>query len=96
MRLPRVVRLAWWPAAAPVIVPQFIFVRRGVDLTVALISHELVHCQQAADMGLLRYWLTYLWLLVRFGYARHPMERAAEDLAHLYTTAAQDVIEATS
>ena len=42
----------------------------------ALMAHELVHTRQAERLGPLMgpvYWL----LLARYGYARHPMERAA-------------------
>lgn len=42
----------------------------------ALMAHELVHTRQAERLGPLMgpvYW----YLLVRYGYARHPMERAA-------------------
>jgi hypothetical protein len=46
-----------------------------------LIQHERQHWQQYQRMGLLRYYVTYLWGLVRYGYRNHPMEieaRAAE------------------
>jgi hypothetical protein len=46
-----------------------------------LTRHEIAHWQQYKRMGLLRYYVTYLWGLVRHGYRNHPMEieaRAAE------------------
>jgi hypothetical protein len=46
-----------------------------------LTQHERQHWQQYQRMGLLRYYVTYLWGLVRYGYRNHPMEleaRAAE------------------
>ena len=55
---------------------------------------RLVHAAQLADLGLLRYWATYLWLLLRHGYEAHPMERDADARAHLFEGAARDVIEA--
>jgi hypothetical protein len=40
-----------------------------------LIRHEQAHWRQYQRLGLLRYYVTYLWGLVRHGYADHPMER---------------------
>lgn len=42
----------------------------------ALMAHELVHTRQAERFGPFMGPLYYL-LLIRYGYARHPMERAA-------------------
>lgn len=42
----------------------------------ALLAHELVHVRQAERLGAL-FAPLYLVLLARYGYARHPMERAA-------------------
>ncbi len=100
MRLPRIVRVPWLPfgAIALVLFPGVIYHRRDIPLTVADVSHELVHCQQAADLGTLRYWAAYVWLWVRSGFDwhRHPMEIDAERRAHLFEGAARDVIEAAS
>ncbi|MEX2535707.1 MAG: hypothetical protein WD273_08915 [Trueperaceae bacterium] len=70
-------------AAAQVLVPRRIFVRRDTQLTRRLLAHELVHVEQLKSMGILRYWWCYLVLLMRCGYREHPMEldaivRAAE------------------
>ena len=40
----------------------------------ALRKHELAHWQQAADLGVFKFYVKYLWLLARHGYQRHPME----------------------
>lgn len=61
-------------AAAQVLVPRRIFVKRGAALTRRLLAHELVHVEQLEQMGLLRYWWSYLMLLLRCGYHDHPME----------------------
>lgn len=61
-------------AYAQVLLPRIIFVRSDVAVTPALIAHELQHVAQLAELGLLRYWVRYLTLLLRFGYERHPME----------------------
>ena len=39
-----------------------------------LIRHEQVHWQQWLRMGTLRYYTTYLWYTVRYGYRNNPME----------------------
>lgn len=61
-------------AAAQVWLPGRIFVRRDSRLTRRLLAHELVHVEQLRRMGLLRYWVTYLSLLLQYGYREHPME----------------------
>ncbi len=52
-----------------------VVIARGVP-SEALMAHELAHTRQAERLGPLTgpvYW----YLLARYGYARHPMERAA-------------------
>lgn len=75
------------------LLPGVIFVRRGVTPTVALVGHELAHIDQLEKMGLLRYWLTYLWLLAKHGYARHPMEIDAETRAPQYYAVAAALLD---
>lgn len=64
-------------ARAQVLLPGVIFLRRNVPPTVELIAHELVHVDQLARLGLVRYWFTYLWLLARHGYWDNELEREA-------------------
>lgn len=71
IRLPSLVP-GW--ASAQVLLPGRVFVRRGVEVDVRLLSHELVHLDQLERLGLLRYWLAYLALLLYFGYREHPLE----------------------
>ena len=40
-------------------------------------AHEFVHVEQIRHFGALGFALRYLWLLMRHGYKRHPMEIAA-------------------
>ncbi len=42
-----------------------------------LIRHEQVHWQQWTRMGTVKYYLTYLWQVIRHGYRNAPMEREA-------------------
>lgn len=46
------------------------------DPDARLIAHELVHTRQAERLGLL-FGPVYVALLARYGYRRHPLERAA-------------------
>jgi len=64
-------------AAAQVLLPNTILVKRGVLVTPRLIAHELKHVDQLRELGLVRYWWAYLRLLRRYGYEAHPMEVAA-------------------
>lgn len=61
-------------AAAQVLLPGRIFVRRGARLDRRLLAHELVHVAQLESLGLFRYWLDYLVYLLRCGYREHPLE----------------------
>lgn len=68
---------------AQVLLPGRVFVRRDARVSRRLLAHELVHIDQLRSMGLLRYWWTYLTLLLSCGYREHPLEldaivRAAE------------------
>lgn len=39
-----------------------------------LARHELAHWAQYRRMGVLRYYLTYIWQVLRYGYRNAPME----------------------
>ena len=43
----------------------------------SLVRHEQVHWAQYQRMGLVRYYLTYLYQVLRYGYRNAPMEREA-------------------
>ena len=43
----------------------------------SLIRHEQVHWQQWQRMGTVKYYATYLWQVIRYGYRNAPMEREA-------------------
>ena len=46
-----------------------------------LIRHEQAHWAQYERMGALRYYLTYAWQVLRYGYHNAPMEIEARDHA---------------
>jgi len=39
-----------------------------------LVRHEQRHWQQAQEMGVLRWYATYAWYSVRYGYWNNPLE----------------------
>jgi hypothetical protein len=41
--------------------------------------HERAHAAQAQRLTWLGFYVVFLWQLVRFGYANHPMERSARE-----------------
>lgn len=43
----------------------------------ALIAHERVHLAQMQRMGVARFYLTYFWQWLRYGYEAMPLEREA-------------------
>lgn len=40
----------------------------------ALIRHERVHAEQIKRMGVLRFYMTYAWQVIRYGYRDAPLE----------------------
>lgn len=88
VRIVRVPFLVPTWAAAQVLLPRMVLVRRGVNLTPHLLAHELAHVDQIQRYGLLGYWARYLWLLAGHGYHGHAME--AEANAYAATAAGTD------
>jgi hypothetical protein len=52
---------------------------RGKELPDRLYRHELEHCYQVKRKGRLKFYFTYLVLLVRYGNQNHPYEVEAEE-----------------
>jgi hypothetical protein len=71
----------WWlklTGFAGITLPPFgvyILAERLTD--VDLIRHERVHWTQYQRMGATKFYLTYLWQMLRYGYWNSPMEREA-------------------
>lgn len=42
-----------------------------------LIRHEQIHWAQWQRMGTIKFYVTYLWQMLRYGYKNAPMEREA-------------------
>jgi hypothetical protein len=62
-----------------VTLPPFgIYCRASVLGDMQLAAHEQVHWEQYQKMGFWRYYLTYLWYQIRYGYDKNPMEVEAK------------------
>ena len=44
-----------------------------------LIKHEQCHWQQAQRMGVLRWYVTYIWQVLRYSYRNAPLEIEARE-----------------
>ena len=62
---------------AMVIYPYMLFRQPKKKVTAKLFRHELEHVYQIQRMGWLRFYVSYLWLLMRHGYDSHPYELEA-------------------
>ena len=78
---PPIVR--WWlkmTGFAGITLPPFgIYVLAERLTDSRLIKHELAHWSQYKRMGLIKFYLLYLWYSVRHGYFNNPMEKEARD-----------------
>ena len=45
----------------------------------ALVRHEQAHWEQAQRMGVMRFYATYIWYTIRYGYRNNPMEVEARE-----------------
>jgi len=50
--------------------------RLGED---GLVRHEQAHWAQAQRMGIVRFYLLYIWYTIRYGYRNNPMEVEARE-----------------
>ncbi len=75
--------IGWWLRRTKfhgVTLPPFgIYILEEKLSNVRLVDHEQVHWEQYKRMGLIRYYLTYLWQVMRYGYWNAPMEVEARE-----------------
>lgn len=62
-----------------VLYPFVLFKHPREDVTDTLFRHELEHVYQVRRMGWLVFYVKYLWLGMRHGYANHPFEAEANE-----------------
>lgn len=60
--------------AGIVLYPFMLFKRSKAEVSDKLFRHELQHVYQVRREGWLKFYLTYLWYQVRYGYAKNPYE----------------------
>ena len=69
-----------WQGYRAITLPPFgIYALPGSENDKRLARHETVHWDQYQNMGAVRFYVTYLWLLMRYGYMNHPMEIEARN-----------------
>jgi hypothetical protein len=75
--------IAWYLKASgyrAITLPPFgIYAIEGSTDDAQLARHEQAHWEQYKRMGLVKFYVTYLWLLMRHGYHNHPMEIEARN-----------------
>lgn len=67
------------PNWAIVLWPFVLFNAPRARVTERWFRHELQHCYQVQKLGRLRFYTTYLWLLMKHGYQDHPYEIEARE-----------------
>lgn len=64
-----------WQGYRAITLPPFgIYALPGSEHDERLARHETAHWIQYQRMGVVRFYVTYLWQLMRYGYQNHPME----------------------
>lgn len=60
---------------AAITLPPFgVYFRKPWDESSRLYQHEAVHWRQYQRMGLVRFYVIYLWYQLQYGYKNNPME----------------------
>lgn len=62
-----------------VLYPFILFKQPREEVTDVLFRHELEHVYQVRRMGWLVFYVKYLWLGYKHGYANHPFEDEANE-----------------
>ena len=57
--------------------PIGIFIKEEFLTDHKLVKHESKHWEQYQNMGFFKFYITYFWYYIRFGYENHPMELEA-------------------
>lgn len=73
--------LNWWRFDGIALPPFGVFIRAEKMADERLRRHEGAHWAQAQRMGAVRFYATYIWYTLRYGYHANPLEleaRAAE------------------
>ena len=74
--------IRWWMNASGfrgITLPWAVYIHPDSLKDHKLIAHEKVHVQQIERMGVVKFYLLYLWYSVRFGYRGNPLEIEARE-----------------
>ena len=77
-----VVRNKWFPIKYHgIVLWPFVFIRpyKNDRQTRVLFRHELQHCYQIKQRGVIGFYVRHLWLLMKHGYWNHPDEIEARE-----------------
>lgn len=69
-------QLAW------VLYPFIFFKQKKDDVTIILYRHEMEHVYQVRRKGWLKFYITYIWYSIRYGYTDNPYEASARSVQH--------------
>jgi hypothetical protein len=67
--------------AGMVIYPFMLFKRDQKDIDDRLFRHELEHIYQVQKYGWIKFYVTYIWYNIRYGYRENPYEVVAREAA---------------
>jgi hypothetical protein len=80
MKFKIVYNCKWMFWAAGMVVWPFMFFKRSPsEVSNVLYRHELEHCYQVKREGRLKFYATYLWYQIRYGYKKNPYEVEANE-----------------
>ena len=63
-----------------VLYPFVLFKRSKAEVSDKLFRHELQHVYQVQREGWLKFYITYLWYQIRYGYCKYPYEDEARSV----------------
>jgi len=78
--------------AGVVIWPYIFFAADKKTISPAIFRHELQHVYQIVSMGVFKFYLTYFWYSIRYGYEHHPLEIEAIEAALKPLTSTEELL----
>jgi hypothetical protein len=78
-RLLRLISPKW--VSAMTLYPYILFRRDKDSVAERTRLHELAHIEQIQRMGVLTFYVKYVWYWLRYGYKRSPLEEEARSTA---------------
>lgn len=69
----------FWRCDGITLPPRAIYVREEKMTDHRLIRHEEIHWEQYKRMGVMKFYVTYVWYTLKYGYWDNPMEVEARE-----------------